>query len=267
MAKVAITGASGNVGRETIEALDDHELTLYSHSEHEDLDTETLEIEDRDAFLDALEGQDVLVHLAANPSPDAAWDEVSGPNVEGAYNAYHAAVENDLERVIFASSNHAVNMGNVTSPVRPESTEGRPSAVHVDDPPNPDTYYGVTKVFGEALGRYYATRHGIEVISLRIGWLLSRDDLRETCAERDGPGERYARAMWLSPDDCRRLFTAAVSSPLSGSYVTAHGISNNADRFLSLTETILELDYRPRDDSSAIFGDGDNHAGRGLETG
>ncbi|WP_255167803.1 NAD-dependent epimerase/dehydratase family protein [Natrononativus amylolyticus] len=262
MTRVAITGASGNVGREAIEALSEHDLTLFSHSEHGDLDTTVLEIADREAFVDALEGQDVLLHLAANPSPEAEWDDLEDPNVTGVYNAYEAAVRNDLERVIFASSNHAVNMGNVTSPTRPESTVGQPTVTRPDDSPDPDSYYGVSKVLGEAMGDYYASRHGLEVISLRIGWLLSRDDLRETCAERDGPGERYARAMWLSPDDCRRLLARCVEATLPETCLTAHGISANAERFLSLTETMLALGYRPRDDAERVLGeDGDGRTG------
>ncbi|WP_252698851.1 NAD-dependent epimerase/dehydratase family protein [Natronosalvus vescus] len=250
---VAITGASGSVGRQTIEALSEYECRLFSHSEHDDLDTETLEVADYDAFVDALEGADVLVHLAANPSPTADWNEVREPNIDGAYNAFEAALENGLERVVFASSNHAVNADNVVEPTRVETTQGNPLVVRPDDSPSPDSYYGVSKVFGEAMGAYYASRHGLEVVNLRIGWLLSADELQAVCAERDGSGERYARAMWLSPDDCQRLLEASVSASLSQHAVTAHGISNNADRFLSLTETIQGLAYRPRDDSSAVL--------------
>ncbi|WP_207587704.1 NAD-dependent epimerase/dehydratase family protein [Halomontanus rarus] len=251
---IAITGAAGRVGREAIEAFpDDHELTPFTHSEHEDLESEILEIEDRDAFREALEGQDVLIHLAANPSPEADWDDLSGPNVEGVYNAFEAARENDLRRVVYASSNHAVNMPNVASPIRPESTQGRPTAIRPSDRTRPDSYYGITKVFGEAVGSYYADRHGLEVVNLRIGWLLSEDELEEKIDERDGAGERYARAMWLSPEDCRRLINAAATEPLEGTFVTAHGVSDNSDRFLSLTETTLGIDYRPQDNSARVL--------------
>ncbi|MGQ3413582.1 NAD-dependent epimerase/dehydratase family protein [Natrinema sp. LN54] len=257
MTNIAITGAAGNVGRAAIDAFpdDEYDLTLFTHSETEDLDADPLEITDREQFIDALEGQDVLIHLAANPSPRAEWDEVSGPNVEGVYNAFEAAEENGLERVVFASSNHAVNMGNTASVIRPESTGGSPDAVQPSDPTNPDTYYGVTKVFGEAMGSYYAKRHGFDVVNLRIGWLLTRDELRQICDERDGAGERYARAMWLSPGDCRRVLNAAATTTLDDSPLIAHGVSDNSERFLSLTETMLDLGYRPQDDSEAVLSD------------
>ncbi|MDS0475034.1 NAD(P)-dependent oxidoreductase [Natrinema sp. 1APR25-10V2] len=267
MTNIAITGAAGNVGREAIDAFpsDDHELTLFSHSETEDLDATPLEITDASAFTDALEGQDVLIHLAANASPRASWDEVRGPNVDGLYNAFEAAAENDLERVVFASSNHAVNMGNTVSAIRPESTVGTPEIVRPEDPTDPDTYYGVTKVFGEAMGSYYAKRHGFDVVNLRIGWLLTRDELRQECRDRDGAGERYARAMWLSPDDCRRLLDAAATATLEGTPLIAHGISDNSERFLSLAETMQALGYRPRDDSEAVLSD-ESQGRDGLET-
>ncbi|MGM0389940.1 MAG: NAD-dependent epimerase/dehydratase family protein, partial [Natrinema limicola] len=167
MANIAITGAAGNVGRAIVDAFpaDKHDLTLFSHSETADLETTLLEITDREQFVDALEGQDVVIHLAAISSPRAAWDDLRGPNIDGLSNAFEAAIENDLKRVVFASSNHAVNMGNTVSPSRPESTVGTPEIVRPHDPVDPDTYYGVTKVFGEAMGSYYANRHGLEVIT------------------------------------------------------------------------------------------------------
>ncbi|MFP8952558.1 NAD-dependent epimerase/dehydratase family protein [Natrialbaceae archaeon A-arb3/5] len=269
MTDIAITGASGSVGREAIEALsgrDEFDLALFSHSETADLETTPIEISAYDEFSHALAGQDVLIHLAANPDPRAEWGAVRGPNVDGLYNAFAAAVENDLERVVFASSNHAVNMDNAVSPIRPESTVGEPSVVRPDDPPDPDTYYGVTKVLGEAMGSYYAKRHGLDVVNLRIGWLLTREELRQEVDARDGAGERYARAMWLSPEDCRRAIEAAVTQHLGTTPRTAHAISNNAQRFLSLSETMLALGYRPRDDAEAVLADDEN--GRdGLETG
>ncbi|WP_049928516.1 NAD-dependent epimerase/dehydratase family protein [Halopiger goleimassiliensis] len=268
MTNIAITGASGTVGREAIGAFDDRDvdLTLFSHSETEDLETTTLEIADYEEFVDALEDQNVLIHLAANPDPRAEWDAVRGPNVDGLYNAYAAAVENDLERVVFASSNHAVNMDNAVSGIRPESTVGTPSIVRPGDPPDPDTYYGVTKVFGEAMGSYYAKRHGLDVVTLRIGWLLTRDELRQEVADRDASGERFARAMWLSPGDCRRVIEAAATTALETNPMVAHGISDNTERFLSLTETMQGLGYRPQDDAQAVL-DGGDEGRDGLETG
>lgn len=238
------------VGRQALEALDDEELTPITHREHDDLDSVILDVTDDDEFQSALEGHDVLVHLAANPSPQAAWDDVREVNVDGTYHAFEAAREQDLDRVVFASSNHAVGMYNTEDITDPESavTDGA-RTVHPDDPPNPDSYYGVSKVAGEALGSFYATRYGLEVVNLRIGWLMDEAELADT-QELPPDKARFARAMWISPRDCRAAIRRAVRAELPESPVTVHATSRNDDRYLSLTESATTLGYTPRDNSA-----------------
>lgn len=256
--KVAVTGAAGNVGREVLAALSDHDVTPITHSDHEDIEGPTLDVTDREAFSDALSDEDVLIHLAGNPSPDADWDGVFETNIDGTYNAYEVARESGVDRVVFASSNHAVHLHNVADPDDPESMREDARAVRPDDPTRPDSYYGVSKVAGEALGELYAERHGIEVVNLRIGWLMDEDELRETQnGENDGDERseakaRFARAMWLSPRDCRAAVRRCVEADLPESPLVAHAVSRNDDRYLSLTETTLALGYRPRDDSAEV---------------
>nr|WP_254663445.1 NAD(P)-dependent oxidoreductase [Haladaptatus sp. W1] len=145
MARIAVTGASGNVGAEVIEAFDDHDLTLITHSERDDMESIPLDVTNRDAFIDALSDEDVLIHLAANPSPYADWDDLHRVNIEGTYNAYEAAVENGLDRVVYASSNHAVNGNETVAPDEPETLREETPAVSHDARPHPDSWYGVTK--------------------------------------------------------------------------------------------------------------------------
>ncbi|KTG10965.1 epimerase [Haloprofundus marisrubri] len=259
MAKVAITGAAGNVGREALRAFEntEHEVTAITHREHDDIDSVVLDVTDAEAFSEALSGHDVLVHLAANPSPTADWDGVFETNIDGTHNAYEAAVENGLDRVVFSSSNHAVHQYNVSDADDPESMTDRVRTVRPDDPTLPDSFYGVSKVSGEALGQLYAARHDIDVVNLRIGWLLTPDDLREKDAD-SGVDSQFLHAMWLSPADCRRVVRAATTASLEGDglgdtggeAVTAHGVSANDGRYLSLTETRHAIGYRPRDNSA-----------------
>ena len=96
---------------------------------------------------------------------------------------FEAARRAGVPRVVFASSNHAVGFHPAVDPV-PD-----------DLPPRPDTYYGVSKVAGEALGSLFHDRYGLDVVCLRIG----------TC---------FASAP-RTPADCRRgsrPTTAAGSS-------------------------------------------------------
>ncbi len=257
MARIAITGADGNVGRQALAAFDgtDHEITPITHSETEDLDGVVLDVTDYDALLEALAGHDIVVHLAANPSPEADWASVSEVNIDGTYNVYEAATETGLDRVVFASTNHTTNMYNTADPTEPESMVETPDVVDPDDPPRPDSYYGVSKVAGEALGSYYADRHGLDVVHVRIGWLLDEDDLRETQNEGDAHA-RYARAMWLSPRDCRNAIRGATTADLRENPTTVNVVSANDERYLSLTHALRGIDYRPRDNATETL-DGD----------
>ena len=69
----------------------------------------------------------------------------------------------------------------------------------------PDTFYGVGKVAAEALLQLFVDRHGIDVVSTRIG----------TFAQR--PTSRRQLGSWLSHDDGVRMFHAALTAPSPGS--------------------------------------------------
>jgi L-arabinose 1-dehydrogenase [NAD(P)+] len=116
----------------------------------------------------------------------------------------------------------------------------------------PDSYYGVSKVTGEALADYYAETHGLEFVNLRIGWYLSAERLRELQAEPDSVA-RYARAMFLSPRDCRDILRRAAEADLPENPLTVNVTSRNANRYLSLTEAIRSLGYEPRDDAAKVL--------------
>jgi L-arabinose 1-dehydrogenase [NAD(P)+] len=251
MATVAITGAGGLLGRETLEALQDHDVRPLTHSPTDDLDETTIELTDMETLHPAFRDADVVVHLAGNPEPRADWESVLAVNVDGTYNVYEAAARAGIERVVFASSNHVVQAHNargVTADERYELVD-RPRALAGDEQPRPDSYYGVSKVAGEALGSYYADRYGMDVVNLRIGWTLDREDLRE---QATGDLGEYAMAQWLSWRDWRDGVSKAVEADLPRSPLTLNLVSRNTDRFLSLEETTLAIGYAPRDDSSDV---------------
>ena len=101
--------------------------------------------------------------------------------------------------------------------------------------PRPDSYYGVTKVVGEALGSLYHDRYGLDVVCLRIG------------SYRAVPTDERAGWNWLAPRDCARLVEAALATPSPG-FRVVWGVSANARRIASL-EGSLALGYEPLDDA------------------
>lgn len=243
------------MGEHLLPALEDgHDVTPIDRNEVPGRETTIADVTEYESLVDAFDGADCVLHMAAQSSSEADWKSVRAPNVDGTWNVYRAAAETGVERVVFASSNHVTHMYNVADPADPRSqappSESRP--VRPDDPDRPSGPYGITKVTGEAIGSYYADRFDLSVVNVRIGWVLSRADLREKQSTDLG---RYARAMWLSPRDCRDGMCKAIDATLPENPLTVNLLSANSERYLSLTETMRSLGYEPRDDSSDVLAD------------
>jgi uronate dehydrogenase len=222
MSPVLLTGAAGRIGtalRDRLPALG-WELRLFDREPTPGgIVGDVTSPADVDA---ASNGVQAVVHLAGQPT-EAPWPVIREANIEGTVAVFEAARRAGVRRVVYASSNHAVGF----TPV------GRDQPA--DLPPRPDTLYGVSKVFGEALGRYYADRYGMQVACLRIGTF------------EDRPSYSRSLATWLSPDDCARLVDACLRSPDLG-YAIVWGVSNNTQRMWSL-DAGRALGYAPQDDA------------------
>lgn len=232
-----ITGAAGGVGSRLAEGLrEDYDLVLHGRSSEDappDTDFRTAELGAYDEVLSLMDGIDTVVHLAGAASPESPWDAVLDANIVGQRNILEAAHQAGVRRVILASSNHAMGMY--------DRFEQWP--VYPDQIPRADSLYGVSKIFGEAIGRYYHDEYDLDVIALRIGW-VSDDPLE---AEED-----ILRAMWLSREDCEQVVRCAIEAEVRfGIY---YAISGNPNRRWSLTNTTLELGYRPKDSWTDLAG-------------
>lgn len=257
MVRIALTGAAGNVGREVVDAFgDDHDLVPFTHSQADDLDGERLDVTNPDEVHAKLDTFDAVVHLAGASAPDAEWSVVAETNIQGTKHVLDAAVENGIDRVVFPSSNHAVGAYNSSDDDPETATIADARAVTPETPTLPDSYYGVSKAACENLTKFYGTRHDLEVVNLRIGWYLSESDLRGRTGDDVDPGTaRFARAMWLSPRDCRDVHRRAVLTDIPETPLTVNAVSRNDERFLSITETIRSLGYEPRDNAAETLDD------------
>ena len=182
-------------------------------------------VTDLDALVRACQDVDAVVHLAGIAG-EAPWDRIRETNIDGTYNTIEAARRAGVERFVFASSNHAVGF----LPRPPDGAKAPDYAF-----PAPDTYYGVSKVVGEALCSLYHHRYGMDTVCLRI---LS-------CHEN--PMGTREQATWLSPDDAGRLFEAALSAPDPG-FRVVWGVSANSRAWFSMDEATA-LGYHPQDDA------------------
>jgi nucleoside-diphosphate-sugar epimerase len=256
MKRVLITGASGVIGtlmRERLGA--QYEFVSLMHRPG-DFPSHVGDIADFDAIRPAFEGVEAVVHLAAVPKVLAPWAEIEPTNVAGTRNVYEAAKQAGVKQVIFASSNHAVAGHEVAiGPGLYRLDDTRMLNEHVQI--RPDSYYGTSKAFGEALGRQYADFDGLRVISLRIGWVLPHDDPRQanfTGESRPKLNEENARArlraIWLSHRDCAHLIDVCLKADHIH-YGIYYGISNNPRQFHDLTNARAELGYNPVDSAPA----------------
>lgn len=182
-------------------------------------------VDDLDALIEASRDVDAVVHLAGFAG-EAPWDRILETNIDGTYHMIEAARRADVNRFVFASSNHAVGF----LPRDPNGANAPDYAF-----PAPDTYYGVSKVVGEALCSLYHHRYGMNTVCVRI---LS-------CFDR--PNATRDLATWLSPDDAGRLFEAALSAPAPG-FRVVWGVSANTRAWFAMEEANA-LGYRPEDDA------------------
>ncbi|MDR0345550.1 MAG: NAD(P)-dependent oxidoreductase [Nocardiopsaceae bacterium] len=231
MPTILITGAAGQIGTmlrprlarpgRTLRLLDTRPLTAGPGEE-----TVTASVTDLAALTAACQGADAVIHLAAIPG-EAPWERILAANIGGTYAAFEAARRAGVPRVIYASSNHAVGFTPRSGFPVPDYAFGAP-----------DTYYGVSKVTGEALAALYHHRYRMDAICLRI----------LTCIER--PLSSRQLSTWLSPDDAGRLFEACLTAPRPG-FRVAYGVSaNTRGGWVSLAEA-RALGYQPGDDAEA----------------
>jgi nucleoside-diphosphate-sugar epimerase len=190
-----------------------------------------LDIADLEGCRTACAGIDTVVHLAADPSPEAGFAEsLLRNNILGAYNMFRAAADAGCRRVVYASSLHAVAGYSVEAAVGP------------DAPVRPLNMYGVSKCFGEATARYFAEVEGLSCIAVRIG-------AYEAPRIRDNPSLETLSGF-ISARDMNELLVRCIEAP-DIPFAIVHGISNNRIKRVSLTETATLLGYEPKDDGFA----------------
>lgn len=181
------------------------------------------DLADKAAVLAMMDGVDVVLHFGGL-STEYAFDDIMQANILGTANVYEAVHKCGARRVVFASSNHAVGFYRTTD------------VIDADAPTRPDTFYGVSKCFGESLSRYYYDRLGIETVCVRIGSSFPE------------PKNRRMMTTYFSYDDLVELLRCSLFAPRVG-HTIVFGQSDNAGSWWDNTKA-AHLGFKAKDSSS-----------------
>jgi len=185
MQKILITGAAGDVGTRLRKLLKGvYSLRVSDIRKPADLGADdefvAADLGDYEQTKQITAGIDGIVHLGGY-SVEGPWETIHKSNIVGCYNLFEAAYRSGVKRVVFASSNHAVGFYR------------RDQKIGVDVTVRPDSRYGVSKAFGEAVGALYADKHGLQVTCIRIGNV------------GDKPLDKRRLSIWVKPEDLTQL--------------------------------------------------------------
>jgi uronate dehydrogenase len=175
-----------------------------------------------EAVKAATDGVDGIFHLGGQAN-EADWETILNANIIGLRNLYEAARQTGVKRVVFASSNHAVGF------YRRDQVIGHAVV------PRPDSRYGASKAFGEAMGALYADKYGMEITCIRIGNVAME------------PADKRRLAIWISPRDLAQLVSIGLDHP-DIHYEIFYGMSDNAKAWWD-NSNALRYGYKPQDRS------------------
>jgi nucleoside-diphosphate-sugar epimerase len=242
--RILVTGMSGLIGRALRKQLEGRfELHALNRGPVEGVPCHRADIKDLEAIAPAFEGVDTVVHLAADAtSPNPPWDSILNNNITGTYNVYEAARRAKVKRVVFASSGATIT-GVESEPPYKDLVAGRydgltswPMVTHLS-PVRPNALYGVSKIWGEALGRQYADVHGLSIICVRIGRVNAEDR----------PLSPREFSVWCSQRDIVRLLEHCIDAPATLRYDIVFGTSRNKWGYRDLEHTRAVLGWEPMD--------------------
>ena len=235
---VLVTGMSGLIGGALRKHLGSrYELRALNRGAVEGVACHQADIADLHAVQPAFQGVDAVVHLAASVGNTAPFDEILRANVVGTYNVFEASRRAGVKRVVYASSGATVSGYEREMPYsalaagRYDEAPAWTMLTH-ETPVRPAGLYGVSKVWGEALGRHYADAHGLSILCVRIGHVTAEDRPRSA---RDF-------SVWCSQRDIVRMIEMCLQAPDTLRFDVFFAVSSN------------KWSYRDRDHARRVLG-------------
>ncbi|MDE1169287.1 MAG: NAD(P)-dependent oxidoreductase [Pseudomonas sp.] len=227
--RLLLTGAAGGLGKVLRESLQPcakvirlSDIADIAPATSEREEVQVCDLSDKQAVHHLVEGVDAIVHFGG-VSVERPFEEILGANISGVFHIYEAARRHGVKRVIFASSNHVIGFYK------------QDQRIDAQAPRRPDSYYGLSKSYGEDMASFYFDRYGIETVSIRIGSSFPE------------PQNRRMLASWLSFGDLTQLIEKALFTPDVG-HTIVYGASNNTTTWWD-NRYAAHLGYHPADSS------------------
>ena len=235
--KLFITGAAGLVGSALRRYLRErYDFRLLFHSKIPEVEPgDEVVVSDLSNFenmVEACDGVDAIAHLGiavpGRGAPRTLYNQmIMETNIQGTYNIFEAARINKVPIVIFASTNH------VTGFYERENVYTTPNM-----PVRPDSMYGISKAFGEAMGRHYHDEYGMSVYCIRIANFPNTDEVNSDYE----PGLN----RWLSARDMSELTACCIEAP-HPQFGIFYGVSKGGEKKWDLSNAKDMVGWEPQD--------------------
>ncbi len=232
--RVLLTGAAGGLGKVLRKSLRPYakvlrlsDISEMAPAADASEEVQICDLSDKQAVHQLVEGVDAILHFGG-VSVERPFEEILGANISGVFHIYEAARRHGVKRIIFASSNHVIGFYK------------QDETIDAHSPRRPDSYYGLSKSYGEDMATFYFDRYGIETVSIRIGSSFPE------------PQNRRMMSTWLSFDDLTQLIERSLFTPNVG-HTVVYGMSANRDVWWD-NRFAAHLRYTAKD-SSEVFRD------------
>ncbi|MDT4922790.1 MAG: hypothetical protein QOG01_503 [Pseudonocardiales bacterium] len=248
MARVAVTGSSGKLGRAVVDHLLEQGWDVVAldrvPSPRADVVSSVVELADFGEAVEALSGiddrhvgVDALVHLAAIPAPGLRPNAATfANNITASYNAYSAAIRAGVRKIVWASSETVLGL----------PFDEPPPYVPVDEEyrPRPNSTYSLVKTLEEELARQLCRWYpDLSMTGLRFSNVMYPEDYAEFPSfDADPQLRRWNLWAYIDARDGAQAVRRALEHPAVGADVF---IIANADTVTSRPNEALLAEVFP----------------------
>ena len=246
--KILVTGMSGRIGSAVRRRMEgNHQMYALNRRDVPGVPTTRADIADLDAIRPAFTGMDAVVHMAAGFESEGN-DRMLLSNLTGSYNIFEASREAGVKRVVYASSGRVISNYERDEPYK-AIVEGRYDEVPANFPVidhlaqvRPESLYGCTKLWGEALARYYSETFDMSCIVIRVGYV--NDEVMANSTR--------GFSHWSSQRDIAQLVERCVEAPDDLRFDIFFGTSGNKWNYRDIEHARNMVGYAPEDNAEAF---------------